>query len=166
MSFSFRFKSDGSSQPLKASFKSVDSVESIKTLAKHDEPQKGKNDSKKNKSKCDKCGCSCGGGGTTVTTQNLMMPGPDSWLTTNSTADPFNVDFYLIDAALASITLSFPDASVADGQSVYVKRIDTSLNTVTLDTVVGGQTIDGSSTISISVGDPGRLVVSGNGNWW
>lgn len=158
MSFTLRFKSHEVSGSVKS--EATDSVRAIDS-----KPGK-KPTAKPSKKKCDKCGCTCDGGSGGVVVQNVLNPGPDSWLTFSTTADPLNSDFYLIDATSGSITLTFPDASTQDGQSCYVKRVDTaSGNTVTLDTGVLGQTIDGTTSVSLNPGDS-RFVVSGNGNWW
>ncbi len=72
-------------------------------------------------------------------------------------------DVILGDATAGSITITLPTA-VGIVKSFTVKKVDSSANTVTINTT-GGQTIDGSASIVISVQNTSKTVVSDNANW-
>lgn len=73
----------------------------------------------------------------------------------------------LVNAAGGNVTATLPTAVGVSGRTYIIKRIDSSINTVTIATT-GGQTIDGASTVSV-LNTPNLqsyTVISDNANWW
>lgn len=71
----------------------------------------------------------------------------------------------LVNASGGAVTVNLPTASGISGQSIYVKKQDSSGNTVTIDGN-SSETIDGSLTLVISVQYNGFELVSDGTNWY
>ncbi len=71
----------------------------------------------------------------------------------------------LVNALSGSVVVTLPSAETADEYMVRVKKIDSSVNTVTLATI-DGETIDLELTKVISVQHTCIPVVSDGSNWW
>jgi hypothetical protein len=73
-------------------------------------------------------------------------------------------DVQLVDASGAARTVNLPTAVGIPGRRYFVKKIDSTVNTVTLSPT-GGQTIDGASSLILR--RPGQLtiIVSDGANW-
>lgn len=71
----------------------------------------------------------------------------------------------LADATAASFAATLPTAVGISGTIYNIKKIDSSVNTVTVDTT-GGQTIDGTLTQVISAQYDSITVQSNNANWF
>lgn len=69
----------------------------------------------------------------------------------------------LCNATSADITITLPNSSSASGYIFYIKRIDSSPNTVTVDGN-GSQTIDGQTTQTLNQYDSIQIVSDGT-NW-
>jgi hypothetical protein len=69
-----------------------------------------------------------------------------------------------VNATSGNITVTLPSATNIMGRQYVIKRVDSSVNSVTIDPD-GSETIEGASTITLDVG---RSVViqSDNSNWW
>lgn len=74
----------------------------------------------------------------------------------------FLFNTYIVDASSGNIVLTLPTA-VDEGPCFSIRRVDQSSNTVTI-VCVGGQTIDGGSSITIPP-QSNRMVSAFNGNW-
>ena len=87
-------------------------------------------------------------------------------LSTKTGAYPLTVSdgVILADATTAGFTLTLPTAVGITGKVFDLKKIDSSANVVTVATTAS-QTIDGSSTLSISVQWDSFTVVSNGANW-
>ena len=68
------------------------------------------------------------------------------------------------DATAASITVTLLTAAGREGRDIYVKKIDTSDNTVTID-AEGTETLDGSTTIVLTQRNAVRGYRSDGTNW-
>lgn len=84
-------------------------------------------------------------------------------VTASATANTTD-NVYLADATSASLTITLPDAIINKDQIVVVKKVDTSVNTVTIDGN-GAQTIDGAATVVLSTQYHFRVMVSDGSNW-
>jgi hypothetical protein len=85
-------------------------------------------------------------------------------IVSDSIADP-NYNIYLIDASNNEVTLSLPDSTAGNGLYWQIMRIDVNAgNTVTINTLISGQLIDGLTSVTLAPGIQ-RWVVSTNGNW-
>lgn len=78
-------------------------------------------------------------------------------------ADAFD-SLIRVDAAAAAVTVTLPPADLLPGKVITVKRIDGSVNAVT---VAGrtGQTIDGAASISLAA-QWASVTVQSNGSTW
>lgn len=85
-------------------------------------------------------------------------------ITSSDTADGV-YGFYLCDATGVAITVSLPQASAYKGKRFYVKKIDSSVNTVTI-AGYGSEKIDDSATQVIGAQYICLTVVSDGANWW
>jgi hypothetical protein len=71
-----------------------------------------------------------------------------------------------VDATLGNITLTLPSAITAvAGMDFEIKRIDGSANTVTIQSAVGGQTIDGAASFSLSKQYQSAIFTSNGANY-
>ena len=71
----------------------------------------------------------------------------------------------LVRASTANITVSLPDAATMPGHRVYVKKIDPTAYTVTVD-AAGGDHIDGAAGQTITT-QYGRILIESDGvGWW
>lgn len=97
---------------------------------------------------------------------NLIASGIQLANRTVSTNDSIISDDYTIfaNASGGNITLTLPDASTVDGKIFIIKKIDSSTNTVTIDT--GGENIDNNSTLVISNENDAKKLQSDNTNWY
>jgi hypothetical protein len=100
-----------------------------------------------------------GGGGTPATRLPLNVV----TVTTNYNATTSN-DVILVDATAAPVTVNLPDATLCNGKQLSVKKIDSSLNQVTLDPN-GVQTIDGDATLIIKYQRTAVDPISDGSNW-
>ena len=71
----------------------------------------------------------------------------------------------LADATSGAIVITLPTASTISGYRFFIKKIDSSANTVTL-TRSGSDTIDGGTTAVISVRYTSITIVSDGSNWY
>ena len=83
---------------------------------------------------------------------------------TGSSITPGSSPVLLCDASSNSVTVNLPSASDSINTVYYVKKIDSSGNTVTIDGN-SNETIDGSLTQVISVQYDSLTVVSDGSNW-
>jgi hypothetical protein len=74
-------------------------------------------------------------------------------------------DFVFADATLGGFTVTLPTAVGITGRGYSVKKADTSVNIVTVATT-GGQTIDGSASVTITVPETSLLFISNGANWF
>lgn len=73
--------------------------------------------------------------------------------------------FFLCDATAGSIVASLPSAaSAGNGFTVAFKKVDASINTLTLDGS-GSETIDGATTLSITAQNNSVAIVCDGSNW-
>ena len=86
----------------------------------------------------------------TITSSTFLSPGSNA---------------VLVNAASGSIIVTLPTAVGSTFEQV-IKRIDSSGNSVTIATAVGGQTIDNSASISIGYQYTCVTLLSDNFNWW
>ena len=97
-----------------------------------------------------------GTGGTGVLTVDTLTA--SATLTTSQTV-------LLCDASGGAIVLTLPAASANTGRRYFIKKIDSSANTVTIDGNAN-ETIDNALTIVISQQYVARFIVSDGSNWW
>lgn len=71
----------------------------------------------------------------------------------------------LVSAAAADVTLTLPTAVGISGRRYTIKKIDSSLNTVTID-ASGSETIDGNLLIETNLKNTAITVQSDGSNWW
>jgi hypothetical protein len=83
---------------------------------------------------------------------------------TGSSTLTLSHNIVLVNASGGPATITLPSAASIAGKRFVVKKIDFSANAVTIQGV-GGQTIDGSSTISITAPQGVRTIVSDGANW-
>ena len=79
----------------------------------------------------------------------------------NATA---NDDLILVDASGGGVTVNLPTAAGITGNTIRIKKTDSSLNTVTLDPN-GSETVDGETTFTISFQFEAASIASDNSNW-
>jgi hypothetical protein len=73
-------------------------------------------------------------------------------------------DVILVDASGSAITITLPDAADVEGYEFKIKAIDVSGGNVTIDTT-SSQTIDGSTSDTLTSQYEVRRVVSDGSNW-
>lgn len=73
--------------------------------------------------------------------------------------------FIIVDASGGNITITLPEASTCQGYEFTIKKIDSSVNTVTIDGD-GAETIDDDTTQIISNQYDAITVTSDNSEWW
>jgi len=71
----------------------------------------------------------------------------------------------LADAQNGAITITLPNASTCAGRQYIIKKIDSTLNAVTV-IPLSGQTIDGQSSISITIQNDLKRIISDGTNWY
>jgi hypothetical protein len=77
-----------------------------------------------------------------------------------------NDEIILVDASVASRTITLPSASAIGGYSKYsIKKIDSSTNSVIL-AATSGQTIDGAATVALTTQYASITVFSNGSNWY
>jgi hypothetical protein len=69
-----------------------------------------------------------------------------------------------VDAGLNPVTLNLPDATANQGKVFYIKKMDSSVNAVTIDPF-GAQTIDGLATLALTIQYESFTLVSDGNNW-
>lgn len=74
-------------------------------------------------------------------------------------------DVILCDCSSNAITVNLPAASDYIGKVFYIKKIDVSVNSTTVDGD-GSETIDGSTTISLTTQYESVTIVSNGTNWF
>lgn len=84
--------------------------------------------------------------------------------TTSFTADD-GATVYLCDATSGNITATLPTAASADTRVYYIKKIDSSVNIVTIDGD-SSETIDDSTTQVISFQYDSAEIISDGSEWW
>ena len=70
---------------------------------------------------------------------------------------------YLIDATSNNVTVTLPSVTSQQGSHMILKRVDSSVNTVTIDP--SPNTIDGYSTLTMGAVQRIHIMVY-NGNWF
>ena len=70
----------------------------------------------------------------------------------------------LADATAAAFVVTLPTAASVPGRRITVKKIDASVNAVTVAS--GGGTIDGAVSIALTAQNWALTVISGGANWW
>lgn len=86
-------------------------------------------------------------------------------VTTTANYTMVDIDSLILgDATTASITVTLLTAAGREGRDIYVKKIDTSDNTVTID-AEGTETLDGSTTIVLTQRNAVRGYRSDGTNW-
>ena len=85
-------------------------------------------------------------------------------VTGNTTLDD-NYSIILVDATSAAVTITLPSAASYSGRVYYVKKIDSSVNAVTID-AVGSETIDNQLTAVISSQYTCLTLFSDSTEWW
>lgn len=73
-------------------------------------------------------------------------------------------ELVLADATAGAITITLPPAANMPGKHFYIKKIDSSGNTVTIDGN-GAETIDGAATKVLSTQYASHHIISSNGSW-
>lgn len=71
----------------------------------------------------------------------------------------------IVDASSVSVLITLPPAASAQGRVFWIKKVDSSSNTVTIDPV-GSDTIDGASAIVTSVQYEAFTLFSDGVDWW
>ena len=91
------------------------------------------------------------------------IKGPITTITTNTTLDK---TYYtvLADASSGAITVTLPQASTVDRVMFNIKKIDSSVNKVTVDGN-GSETIDGSTTFDLT-GEDESITIHCDGSSW
>lgn len=84
-------------------------------------------------------------------------------VTSGTTASAATV--ILVNAASAALTVSLPQASTVLNKNYMVKKIDSSVNAVTVDPYLS-ETIDGETTMVLSYKDSAIHLVSDGSNWY
>lgn len=75
-------------------------------------------------------------------------------------------DYILLgDASSADVTITLPSAASLEGRTLIIKKIDSTLNTVTI-AADAGETIDGAATQVIYTQYTSRTIVSDGTEWW
>jgi hypothetical protein len=95
--------------------------------------------------------------------QRAIAPSTVSTVTANTTLTQSD-GVALGDATAGAFTVTVPDAAVALGQVVTVKKIDASGNAVTIASA--GGTIDGVTTVALAARWNSRTLVSNGTNWY
>lgn len=85
-------------------------------------------------------------------------------ITSSQTIDN-SYEAYLVDASNGNLLITLMDISEADGETFYVKRIDNSANSVTIQGINSSQTIDGQTSTSFSYNQSFRIVAL-NSIWY
>jgi hypothetical protein len=97
----------------------------------------------------------------------LLPPGlsPDGSIITitNNYVVEQGVTVILADASASSLNVTLPPAAGSEGRSLYVKKIDSSANVVT---VSGDAGIDGDSDMDLIAEDESIEVVCDSSEWW
>jgi hypothetical protein len=83
--------------------------------------------------------------------------------TINATATTGTI-IYLIDCTAGNVTFNVPSA-VGNSASIIVKKVDSSVNTITLD-ATGAELIDGAGTYIINGQYYSQNLISSGGNWY
>lgn len=84
--------------------------------------------------------------------------------TTSLTLDD-NYTVILVNATSGAVTVTLPAAASYKGRHYYIKKIDSSINTVTIDGN-GSETIDDQLTAVISVQYTCLTIFSDGAEWW
>lgn len=72
---------------------------------------------------------------------------------------------FIVDATAAAVVATLPTAARAKKRRVTIKKVDASVNTVTIDGA-GAETIEGAATLVISA-QYGSYTIQSNGvTWW
>jgi len=98
---------------------------------------------------------------------NQMVDGylfPTSSVTADYTAT-VNDSFIPVDATSAAVTVTLKPAAEAKSKRLTVKKIDSSINTVTVDGN-GSETIDGATTAVITSQYDSICLMSDGTEWW
>ena len=84
-------------------------------------------------------------------------------ITSNHTATAGDHTIF-VNATSGNITVALPTAANIMGRQYVIKRVDSSVNSVTIDPD-GSETIEGASTMTL-VGQRSIVIQSDNSNWW
>lgn len=91
---------------------------------------------------------------------------PIATVTNNTTLDPaIDGGTVLVDATAGNVTITLPTAASADERKYNVKKVDASVNTVTVD-ADGAETIDGAANYVLTVQYQSVSVQSNGTAWW
>lgn len=97
------------------------------------------------------------------TTDWLLRPNVNR-ITADHDVDSNNF-ILLCDATAGSITINLPDASANESKILYIKKIDASANTVTIEPF-GSQLIEGNSNLVIGTQYDSPEIVCDGTEWW
>ena len=90
-------------------------------------------------------------------------------ITITASTAPYTVldddDVILVDASSSIVTINIPSASGLDGKVYRIKKIDESVNAVTINSH-GSETIDSCLTQQLTVGGDSVDLVSDDTEWW
>jgi len=70
----------------------------------------------------------------------------------------------LCDATAAAFPVTLPAANAVPGRRITIKKIDASINAVTVASA--GGTIDSAVSVALTAANMALTVVSGGANWW
>ena len=73
-------------------------------------------------------------------------------------------EIVLADATAGAFPVTLPAANATPGRRITVKKIDASINAVTVESA--GGTIDGAASVALTAQNWTVEVVSGGTNWW
>ena len=71
----------------------------------------------------------------------------------------------VVDATAGAVSIALPAAAISRGRVLYIKKIDATANTVTLDPI-GAETIDGAATKATAVQYYSFTIVCDGSGWW
>lgn len=101
-----------------------------------------------------------------IALDNIGVLPPFSTRTVSTNTALISSDYLvLVDASSAGITISLPPVASKAGSQVVVKKIDSSVNTVTVDGD-GSDTLDGAATQSLTNQYDSITVASDGTQWW
>jgi len=96
---------------------------------------------------------------------NGFSTGTRSGTVTSDTTLDATDRFVRVDASSAAVTITLPAAASSAGFVYYIKKIDTTSNTVTIDGN-GSETIDDQTTQVIAFQYTARIIECDGSEWW
>lgn len=105
--------------------------------------------------------------GSFTTGSNVLASGISLNMTTTNSNHTFTTNGYgvAVDASLGARTVNLPTAAGIAGKIFFIKKVDSSLNTVTIYPA-GSETIDGATTRVINAQWAGIQIISSGVNWY